>query len=69
MTSSHLPTKDTVIQRAREVLGEPRKVYSWMNTPNSFLDGMRPRDFIEFGSPDDLQKIMDELDRIDQGIF
>ena len=66
---SHPTTKELVLNHARETFGEPRKVYSWMTTPNSLLGGMRPKDFIEFGSSDDLQKIMDELDRIDQGLY
>jgi uncharacterized protein (DUF2384 family) len=66
---SHPPTKDAVLNHAREIFGDPRKVYSWMNTPNALFSGMRPADFIAYGSSDDLQKVMDELDRIDQGVF
>ncbi len=66
---SHPPTKELIRNHAREIFGEPRKVYSWMNMPNSFFDGMRPADFIEFAAPDDLQRVLDELNRIDQGIF
>jgi hypothetical protein len=61
-----LPTKESVLRYAREVLGDPHSVHSWMNCANFFLDGMMPKDFIEFASQDDLRKIMDELSRIDQ---
>lgn len=66
---SHKPTKEGILNHAREIFGAPRKVQSWMDTPNPFFDGMRPKDFIAYGSPEDLQKIMDELDRIDQGVY
>jgi uncharacterized protein (DUF2384 family) len=66
---SQIPTKDTVYNYAREIFGEPRKVYSWMNTPNALLKGMRPKDFIEYSNGDDLLKVMEELGRVDQGLF
>jgi uncharacterized protein (DUF2384 family) len=65
----HAPTKESILSHAREIFGEPRKVQSWMNTPNPFLNGMRPKDFITYGNSEDLQKIVDELDRIDQGVY
>ena len=66
---SPIPTKDTVYTFAREVFGDPRKAFSWMNTPNHTLNDMRPKDFIEYSKPEDLQIIMDELERVDQGLF
>ena len=61
--------KKYVQDHAREIFGDPRKTYSWMNTPNPVFKGMRPKDFIECSLPEDLQLIVDELDRIDQGVF
>lgn len=61
--------KGYIYSHAREIFGGPKKAYSWMNTPNAILKGMRPKDFIECGTPEDLQVIVDELNRIDQGIF
>jgi uncharacterized protein (DUF2384 family) len=69
METSQTPTKEFVNNHAREIFGEPRKAYSWMNTPNAILNGMRPKDFIEHSTPEDLQLVIDELDRIDQGLF
>ncbi len=66
---SQVPSKESVIQYMREVFGDPRKVYSWLNTPNRTFGGMRPKDFIECSPPEDLQQVMDELARIDQGIY
>lgn len=66
---SPAPTKEFVYQQAREVFGTVEKVYSWMNTPNPCLRGMRPVDFIDYGSEKDLNLVIDELGRIDQGIF
>ena len=66
---SHVPTRDSVILYMREVFGDPRKVYSWLNTPNRTFGGMRPKDFIECSTTEDLQQVMDELARIDQGIY
>jgi uncharacterized protein (DUF2384 family) len=66
---SQVPTKELVYNHAREIFGEPKKTYSWMTTPNPFFQGMRPKDFIECGTVEDLQSVIDELDRIDQGIF
>jgi uncharacterized protein (DUF2384 family) len=62
-------SKDVVLQHARDTFGEPKKVYSWMNTPNSMFSGMRPKDLLEYATPEDLCALIDELDRIDQGIF
>jgi RES domain-containing protein len=62
-------TKEFIYQRAREVFGTVDKVYSWMNTSNPCLKGMRPVDFIDYGSEQDLKLVIDELGRIDQGIF
>jgi uncharacterized protein (DUF2384 family) len=67
--TSQALTKDVINNYAREVFGEPKKVHSWMTTPNTFLKGMRPKDFIEYATQDDLQLVMDELGRIDQGLF
>ena len=72
MSSSVLvrvPSKESVYGHEREVFGDPRKVYSWMNAPNPFLRGLCPNDFIECGSVEDLAIVMEELDRIDQGLF
>lgn len=69
METSQAPTKELVNNYAREVFGEPRKAHSWMNTPNFIFKGMRPKDFIEYSTPADLQLIMDELARVDQGLF
>jgi uncharacterized protein (DUF2384 family) len=66
---SQVPTRESILNHAREIFGEPRKVKSWMTTPNPFFRGMRPKDFIAYGNPQDLQMIMDELDRIDRGIY
>jgi uncharacterized protein (DUF2384 family) len=63
------PTKETVYKKARDVFGRPDKVYSWMNAPNQFFEGMRPVDFIEYASEQELGRVMDELGRIEQGIF
>ena len=66
---SPTPTKEIVYQKAREVFGSTQKAYSWMNTPNQFFEGMRPVDFIEYGGEQQLTLTMDELARIEQGIF
>jgi uncharacterized protein (DUF2384 family) len=58
-----------VLSYAREVFGDVSKTFSWLNTPNSQLDGMRPKDILEIGSAEDRQKVYDELWRIDQGVF
>ena len=58
-----------VISYAREVFGDPGRAYSWMNTPNPMLKDMRPRDYIEYGNAEDLDLVLDELGRIDQGAF
>ena len=63
------PSKDSVYSHAREVFGDPRKVYSWMTAPNPFFRGLCPKDFIECGSVEDLAIVMEELNRIDQGLF
>jgi uncharacterized protein (DUF2384 family) len=60
---------DYLYGRAREIFGNPKKVHSWMNTPNLVFQGMKPKDFIEFGTDQDLQLVAEELDRIDQGVF
>jgi uncharacterized protein (DUF2384 family) len=62
-------TKETVYSFAREIFGNPRKVYSWMDTPNILLGNMRPKDFLEHANTEDLQLVYDELSRIDQGVF
>ena len=67
--TSPLPTKEAVYNYAREVFGDPGKAYSWMNTPNQFLRDMRPKDFIEYGTSEDIQLVLTELSRIDQGVF
>jgi hypothetical protein len=61
--------KDFIYRHAREIFGGPKKTYSWMNTPNRILKGMRPKDLIECGNEQDLQLVVEELNRIDQGIF
>ena len=66
---SQIPTKSTVYDYAREVFGEPGKVHSWMNTPNALLKGMCPKDFIEYSNAEDLLLVMEELGRVDQGLF
>ena len=53
---SHKPTKESILDHAGEVFGELHKVQSWMNSPNSFFQGMRPEDLITYGNPEDLQK-------------
>lgn len=58
-----------IYRHAREIFGDPKKTSSWMNTPNRILKGMRPNDLIECGNEQDLQLVVDELDRIDQGVF
>lgn len=63
------PTKDMVFRAARDVFGDTQKAYSWMNTQNSLFDGMKPVDFIQYGSEEDLNLVLDELGRIEQGIF
>lgn len=64
-----LPTEESVYGLAREIFGDPRKTFSWMNTPNRFFQGLRPKDLIECGNDADLQSVVDELNRIDQGLF
>jgi uncharacterized protein (DUF2384 family) len=58
-----------VLSYAREVFGDVSKTFSWLNTANLQLDGMRPKDILEIGSAEDRQKVYDELWRIDQGVF
>jgi uncharacterized protein (DUF2384 family) len=67
--ASKVPTKETVYSFARHVFGEPSKAFSWMNTPNPILQGMCPKDFIEYSNEGGLKLVMDELGRIEQGIF
>lgn len=67
--TSAAPTKDLIHQKARQVFGKAAKVHSWMTTPNPIFEGMRPEDFINYGSEQDLSLVMDELERIEQGIF
>jgi uncharacterized protein (DUF2384 family) len=67
--TSPAPTKDSVYRKAREVFGTPSKAHSWMTTENPIMGGMRPVDFIQYGIDEDLSLVLDELDRIDQGIF
>ena len=62
-------TKETIHNYARQVFGNPRKAYSWMDTPNKTFRGMRPKDFIEYANTEDLQLVYDELSRIDHGLF
>jgi uncharacterized protein (DUF2384 family) len=64
-----IPTKETVYSQAREVFGDASKAYSWMNTPNHAFKGMCPKDFIEYGNADDIRLAIEELARIDQGVF
>lgn len=58
-----------VISYAREVFGNPRKAHSWLTTPNPTLHDMQPKDLLEWGSPDDVAEVFNELERIDQGLF
>jgi uncharacterized protein (DUF2384 family) len=67
--TSPIVDKAFVYSHAREIFGDPKRTYSWMNTPNRAFNGMRPKDFIECGTLEDLKLIVDELDRIDQGVF
>lgn len=67
--TSPIINKGYIYAHAREIFGNPKKMQSWMNTPKSVFKGMKPKDFIEYGSDKDLQLIVDELDRIDQGVF
>jgi len=62
-------TSQAVRNYAREVFGDPGKAFSWMSTTNRALKGMRPKDLIEYANASDLQLVMDELARIDQGVF
>lgn len=62
-------SKEAVLDYAREVFGDARKSFSWLTTPNQILDGMRPRDIIECGNYDDITRVFNELQRIDQGLF
>ena len=57
----------SVWSHAREVFGESRKAASWMATPNRFCSGMSPEDFI--GQDGGYALVMEELDRIEQGVF
>jgi uncharacterized protein (DUF2384 family) len=67
--SAPLPSKGAVYNYAREIFGDASKTYSWMNTPNPAFNGLCPKDFIEYGNGDDIKLAMDELSRIDQGLF
>jgi uncharacterized protein (DUF2384 family) len=62
-------SKEAIYNYAREVFGDPRKVHSWMETPNTFLRSMRPKDFLEYASDEDMRLVFDELSRIDHGVF
>jgi uncharacterized protein (DUF2384 family) len=63
------PTKESVYDDAREVFGDPSKTFSWLNTPNPFFKGLCPKDFVECGNAQDLELVIEELARIDQGLF
>lgn len=62
-------SKQTLINSAREIFGNPRKAHSWLTRPNQSLHDMRPIDLLECGSEQDLREVFDELSRIDQGLF
>jgi len=67
--TSPIVDKASIYKQAREIFGDPKKTYSWMNTPNRILKGICPKDLIECGNEQDLQSIVEELNRIDQGTF
>jgi len=58
-----------VYDAAREIFGDPSKTFSWLNTPNPFFKGLSPKDFVECGNAQDLELVIEELARIDQGLF
>lgn len=64
-----VPSKEIVFSRAREIFGDPRKTWSWLTTPNHLLKDMPPKEIIDYGNVDDLNMVLDELARIDQGLF
>jgi uncharacterized protein (DUF2384 family) len=61
--------KEDVLKYAREVFGNPRKEFSWLNTPNHLFNGMRPKDLLELGESEDICSVLNELQRIDHGLF
>lgn len=61
--------KEVVLSRAREIFGDPCKTWSWLTTTNHNLRDMSPKDLIEYGNVDDLNMVLAELNRIDQGLF
>jgi uncharacterized protein (DUF2384 family) len=67
--ASPILSKDAIYAHAPKIFGSPKKLHSWMNTPNRVFQGMKPKDFIEIVSDQNLQLVADELDRIDQGVF
>jgi len=64
-----LPTREAAYDYAREVFGDLSKAHSWMTTPNRFFKGMCPKDVIEHGSTEDIRLVIEELRRIDLGLF
>jgi len=61
--------KEQVLNYAREVFGDPRKTFSWLNTPNQVFHGMRPKDLLDLGESHDIDNVFNELQRIDHGLF
>lgn len=69
MKNSPVVDKKSLYRHARDTFGNPKKTHSWLETPNSALKGMKPKDFIESGIEEDWLLVEEELDRIDQGLF
>jgi uncharacterized protein (DUF2384 family) len=63
------PTASAVWEQALEVFGDHARALSWMETPRGVLDGCSPREWVASGDVTQLRRILEELVRIDYGMF